>query len=40
VSRHPIELLIEKADWAINQEDFETLIGLYSDDAVLVVSRA
>ncbi len=34
---HPIELLINKADTAINQEDFETLIDIYSDDAVLVV---
>lgn len=34
---HPIELLITKADVAINQEDFETLIDIYSDDAVLVV---
>lgn len=34
---HPIELLISKADIAINQEDFETLIDIYSDDAVLVV---
>lgn len=34
---HPIELLIRKADAAINQEDFETLIDIYSDDAVLVV---
>jgi uncharacterized protein (TIGR02246 family) len=34
---HPLELLIEKADLAINQEDFDTLIDLYSDDAVLVI---
>ncbi|HSQ81383.1 MAG TPA: SgcJ/EcaC family oxidoreductase [Casimicrobiaceae bacterium] len=34
---HPIELLISKADTAINQEDFETLLDIYSDDAVLVV---
>lgn len=34
---HPIELLISKAYTAINQEDFETLIDIYSDDAVLVV---
>ena len=34
---HPIELLINKADTAINQEDFETLSDIYSDDAVLVV---
>jgi len=34
---HPIELLISKADTAINQEDFDTLIDIYSDDAILVV---
>lgn len=34
---HPIELLINKADTAINQEDFNTLIDIYADDAVLVV---
>lgn len=37
MKKHPIELLIEKADTAINQEDFDTLINIYSDDAVLVV---
>lgn len=37
MNRHPIELLIEKADCAINQEDFDTLIDIYSDDAVLVI---
>ena len=37
MSRHPIELLIDKADGAINREDFDTLIDLYSDDAVLVI---
>lgn len=37
MNRHPIELLIEKADSAINREDFDTLIDLYSDDAVLVI---
>lgn len=37
MSRHPIEHLIEKADQAINQEDFDTLISIYSDDAVLVI---
>lgn len=35
--KHPIELLIEKADRAIVQEDFEALIDIYTDDAVLVV---
>lgn len=34
---HPIEFLISKADTSINQEDFATLIGIYADDAVLVV---
>ena len=37
MNRHPIELLIEKADSAINREDFDTLIDIYSDDAVLVI---
>lgn len=34
---HSIELLIEKADKAVNQEDFDTLTEIYSDDAILVV---
>ena len=34
---HEIELLIRKADTAINREDFETLIDIYADDAVLVI---
>lgn len=34
---HPIALLIEKADIAINQEDFDTVVDLYTDDAVLVI---
>lgn len=37
MSQHPIELLIQKADKAINQEDFDTLIDIYSEDAVLVI---
>jgi len=37
MNRHPLELLIDKADSAINREDFDTLIDIYSDDAVLVV---
>ena len=37
MDRHPIELLIKKADNAINHEDFGTLIDIYSDDAVLVI---
>ena len=37
MSQHPIEHLIEKADQAINQEDFDTLVDIYADDAVLVI---
>lgn len=37
MKRHPIEFIIEKADIAIIQEDFDALIDIYSDDAVLVV---
>jgi uncharacterized protein (TIGR02246 family) len=37
MEQHPIELLIGKADTAINQEDFDTLIDIYADDAVLVI---
>ena len=33
MKKHPIELVIEKADTAIVQEDFDTLIEIYSDDA-------
>lgn len=34
---HPMELLISKADAVINQEDFDTLLDFYSDDAILVI---
>ncbi len=37
MTRHPVQLQIKKADSAINREDFDTLIDIYSDDAVLVV---
>lgn len=37
MTQHPIALLIEKADKAINQEDFDTVVGLYTEDAVLVI---
>jgi uncharacterized protein (TIGR02246 family) len=37
MDRHPLELLIQKADSAINREDFDTLLELYTDDAVLVI---
>jgi uncharacterized protein (TIGR02246 family) len=36
-AKHPIEALIERADRAIEAEDFDTLIELYTEDAVLVV---
>ncbi|HET6438563.1 MAG TPA: DUF4440 domain-containing protein [Anaeromyxobacter sp.] len=34
---HPIEELIASADAAIVREDFDALVDLYSEDAVLVV---
>lgn len=34
---HPIARLIAKADKAINEEDFDTVVDLYTEDAVLVV---
>lgn len=34
---HPIELIIDKAVTAINQEYFDALVDMYSDDAVLVI---
>lgn len=37
MNQHPIEQLIEKADMAINQEDFDTLLDIYAEDAVLVI---
>jgi uncharacterized protein (TIGR02246 family) len=37
MKNHPIALLIEKADKAINEEDFDTVVDLYTEDAVLVV---
>jgi uncharacterized protein (TIGR02246 family) len=37
MAKHPIEQLIKKADLAINREDFDTLIDIYSEDAVLVI---
>ncbi len=37
MDRHPVEALIEQADAAINREDFDTLMGIYAEDAVLVV---
>jgi len=37
MTQHPIALLIEKADKAINEEDFDTVVALYCEDAVLVI---
>ncbi len=37
MNKHPVALLIEKADRAIIQEDYDTLIDIYAEDAVLVV---
>ena len=37
MNRHPVEYQIEKADNAIVAEDFDVLMDIYTDDAVLVV---
>ena len=37
MNRHAIEIQIVKADKAIVAEDFDTLLDIYTDDAVLVV---
>ncbi|MDF1690540.1 MAG: SgcJ/EcaC family oxidoreductase [Cycloclasticus sp.] len=37
MKQHAIALLIEKADHAINEEDFGSLVNIYADDAVLVI---
>ncbi|MEM0980375.1 MAG: DUF4440 domain-containing protein [Cyanobacteria bacterium P01_H01_bin.58] len=37
MSRHPVEVQIEMADKAIVAEDFDVLMAIYSDDAVLVI---
>lgn len=34
---HQLEQIIEKADTAINQEDFDSLVDIYADDAILVI---
>ena len=39
MNQHPIALLIEKADKAINQEDFDTVVDLYAEDVVLVINN-
>jgi len=37
MNQHPIEGLIEQADLAIVAEDFDTLLGIYTEDAILVI---
>jgi len=37
MNQHPIEQLIQAADSAISHEDFDKLVDIYSDDAVLVI---
>ncbi|GAB4198178.1 MAG: SgcJ/EcaC family oxidoreductase [Wenzhouxiangellaceae bacterium] len=37
MTHHPVEKQIEIADRAIVAEDFDTLLDIYTDDAVLVV---
>lgn len=37
MNRHPVALQIEKADKAIVAEEFDLLMDIYTDDAVLVI---
>lgn len=37
MNRHPVEIEIERADEAIVAEDFDRLLSIYCDDAILVV---
>ena len=37
MERHPVEIQIERADKAIVAEDFDALLGFYTEDAVLVI---
>lgn len=37
MEKHPVELVIERADAAIVAEDFDALMEFYADDAILVV---
>jgi uncharacterized protein (TIGR02246 family) len=37
MNRHPIEIQIERADQAIVAEDFDTLLQIYTQDAILVI---
>ena len=38
MNQHPVALLIEKADNAIDQEDFDTVVDVYTEDAVRVIN--
>ncbi|MGE6383895.1 YybH family protein [Shewanella baltica] len=37
MNQHPVQLQIERADKAIVAEDFDVLMDIYTDDAVLVI---
>ena len=37
MKRHPVEIEIDKADKAIVAENFDVLMDIYTDDAILVV---
>ncbi|SEQ12844.1 conserved hypothetical protein [Amphritea atlantica] len=37
MNQHPVQLQIEKADKAIVAENFDALMDVYTDDAVLVI---
>lgn len=37
MSRHPVEIQIEIADKAIVAEDFDVLMSIYADEAILVI---
>ncbi|OIQ50945.1 hypothetical protein BerOc1_02890 [Pseudodesulfovibrio hydrargyri] len=37
MGRHPVEIQIERADKAIVAEEFDTLLDIYTEDAVLVI---
>ncbi|WP_027722469.1 YybH family protein [Maridesulfovibrio zosterae] len=37
MEKHPVEIQIEKADKAIVAEDFDTLVNIYTENAVLVI---
>jgi ketosteroid isomerase-like protein len=40
MGKHPIEIQIERADKAIIKEDFDTLLDIYTDNAVLMIEPA